>query len=127
MPWRAVATHLDPWPERSRLRKLAALQHLHLDWDGPLLLLGDMNAPAGRSRTWDAALAGGLRDVLPAGAPGTFPRYREPGPRTPRLDWILHSGPVRVLDARVVTERPRGTWASDHFPVLAVLEHDPAA
>jgi len=122
--WRAVATHLDPWPERSRLRELAALQRLHLEWEGPLLLLGDMNARAGRSRTWDAALAGGLRDVLPADAPGTFHRYREPGPRTPRLDWILHGGPVRVLDARVLADRPRGTWASDHFPVLAELEHD---
>lgn len=125
--WRAVATHLDPWPERTRLRQLAVLQQLHLGWGGPLLLLGDMNAAAGRSRTWDAARAGGLRDVLPPGAPGSYHRYRDPGPRTPRLDWILCSGPVRVVDARVLTERPRGVWASDHFPVLAALEHDPAA
>ncbi|MHC5559549.1 endonuclease/exonuclease/phosphatase family protein [Kocuria sp. U4B] len=125
--WRVLATHLDPWSERSRLRALAALQPAQLGWDGPLLLLGDMNAPAGRSRTWDAALAGGLRDVLPADAPGTFHRYREPGPRTPRLDWILHRGPVQVLGARVVAERPRGTWASDHFPVVAQLEAGPEA
>jgi endonuclease/exonuclease/phosphatase family metal-dependent hydrolase len=122
--WRAVATHLDPWPERGRLRQLAALQGLLLGWDGPLLLLGDMNAAAGRSRTWDAALAGGLRDTLPADAAGTFPRYREPGAGTPRLDWILYGGRVRVLDSRVLAERPRGVWASDHFPVLAELEHD---
>ncbi|MFI7483591.1 endonuclease/exonuclease/phosphatase family protein [Kocuria sp. M1R5S2] len=124
--WRAVATHLDPWPERARLRKLPALRQLHLEWEGPLVLLGDMNAAAGRSRTWQAALAGGLRDTLPADAPGTFHRYREPGARTPRLDWILHAGPVRVLDARVLADRPRGTWASDHFPVLAALEHERA-
>ncbi|MEX5303387.1 endonuclease/exonuclease/phosphatase family protein [Kocuria sabuli] len=122
--WRAVATHLDPWPESARLRQLAALQCLLLGWDGPRLLLADWNAAAGRSRTWDAALAGGLRDTLPPEAPGTFHRYREPGARTPRLDWILHGGPVRVLGARVLTERPRGVWASDHFPVLAELEHD---
>jgi endonuclease/exonuclease/phosphatase family metal-dependent hydrolase len=122
--WRVGATHLDPWPERARLRQLAALQGLLLGWDGPLVLLGDMNAAAGRSRTWDAALAGGLRDTLPPDAAGTFPRYREPGARTPRLDWILYGGPVRVLDARVLAERPRGVWASDHFPVLAELEHD---
>lgn len=122
--WRVAATHLDPWPERVRLRQLAALQAPHLAWAGPLVLLGDMNAAAGRSRTWDAALVGGLRDALPADAPGTFHRYRQPGPRTPRLDWILHGGPVRVLRARVVGDRPRGTWASDHFPVLAELEHD---
>lgn len=121
--WRVVATHLDPWPERARLRKLPALQLLHAGWDGPLLLLGDMNAAAGRSRTWQAALAGGWRDALPADAPGTFHRYRQPGARTPRLDWILHGGPVRVLDARVLVDRPRGIWASDHFPVLARVEH----
>lgn len=124
--WRVVATHLDPWSERFRLRALSTLQLDLLGWEGPLLLLGDMNAPAGRSRTWDAALVGGLRDALPPGAPGTFHRYRRPGPRTPRLDWILHNGAVRVLGARVLADRPRGTWASDHFPVLAELEagHD---
>ncbi|MGQ1798451.1 endonuclease/exonuclease/phosphatase family protein [Kocuria oceani] len=122
--WRAVATHLDPWPERARLRQLAALQGLLLGWEGPLLLLGDWNAAAGRSRTWDAAVAGGLRDTLPPDAPGTFHRYRPPGARTPRLDWILHGGPVRVLGSRVLAERPGGVWASDHFPVLAELEHD---
>ncbi|MFI7580484.1 endonuclease/exonuclease/phosphatase family protein [Kocuria kalidii] len=121
--WRAVATHLDPWPESARLRKLAVLQRLHQEWGGPLLLLGDMNAAAGRSRTWDAALSGGLRDTLPADAPGTFHRYRGPRPRTPRLDWILYGGPVRVLGSRVLADRPRGVWASDHFPVLARLEH----
>ena len=46
------------------------------------------------------------------------------GARTPRLDWILYGGPVRVLAARVLAERPRGVWASDHFPVRAELEHD---
>ncbi|KUG52035.1 MULTISPECIES: endonuclease/exonuclease/phosphatase family protein [Kocuria] len=122
--WRAVATHLDPWPEHSRLRQLAALQRRLVGGDGPLLVLGDMNAAAGRSRTWDAALAGGLRDTLPADAAGTFHRYRRPRARTPRLDWILYGGRVRVLDSRVLAERPRGVWASDHFPVLAELEHD---
>lgn len=123
--WRVVATHLDPWPERARLRAVGALQTEALDWAGPLLLLGDMNAPAGRSRTWDAVRAGGLRDALPPGAPGTFHRYRGPGPRVPRLDWILHGGPVRVLDARVLADRPRGRWPSDHFPVLARVEAVP--
>ena len=70
------------------------------------------------------AAAVGLRRTLPPDAAGTFPRYREPGARTPRLDWILYGGPVRVLDARVLAERPRGVWASDHFPVRAELEHD---
>ncbi|MFE7631223.1 endonuclease/exonuclease/phosphatase family protein [Kocuria sp. NPDC057446] len=127
--WWVGATHLDPWPERARLRQLAALQRLLLGRVGPLLLLGDMNAAAGRSRTWDAAIAGGLRDTLPADAAGTFHRYREPGARTPRLDWILCGGGVRVLDSRVLAERPLGVWASDHFPVLAEIEHDggPAA
>ncbi|MEX5296405.1 endonuclease/exonuclease/phosphatase family protein [Kocuria sp. CPCC 205268] len=122
--WRAVATHLDPWPEHSRLRQLAVLQRLLLGRDGPLLLLGDMNAAAGRSRTWDAALAGGLRDTLPPDAAGTFPRYREPRAGAPRLDWILYGGRVRVLGSRVLAERPRGVWASDHFPVLAEVELD---
>ncbi len=44
--------------------------------------------------------------------------------RNYRIDWILYRGPLRATDAAVDTRTFNGRTASDHYPVIAVLEWD---
>jgi endonuclease/exonuclease/phosphatase family metal-dependent hydrolase len=39
-----------------------------------------------------------------------------------KIDYVLCDPNWRVLGADVVTDRPFGTWPSDHYPVRADLE-----
>jgi endonuclease/exonuclease/phosphatase family metal-dependent hydrolase len=87
----------------------------------PVAVAGDLNeAPGGRS--WSALTASGLDD---AGAGEATPTFPARGPRS-RIDAILVSGTgVKVCDYRVPDEpelRSDLARATDHLPVLAVLE-----
>lgn len=93
----------------------------HPDCRDPVILMGDMNAPT-RSRAYrrltanlhDAQRVPGRRSSAPNRA--TFPsRYP-----SLRLDHILVSRSVQVLDARTV-RTPLASFASDHLPVVAEL------
>jgi endonuclease/exonuclease/phosphatase family metal-dependent hydrolase len=54
-------------------------------------------------------------------SPGTFCGFK--GLRTrDRIDWLLVSGPVRVLRATKLDTAMKGRWPSDHYPVLADVE-----
>lgn len=86
--------------------------------DAPMLLVGDLNAtPDSRPlalllASWFVA---GAADLAPTG-PAAEPRRK--------IDYVLYrpSGRWRVIESRVVAE----PVASDHRPVLAVLELRPA-
>lgn len=94
---------------------------------GPVLLMGDFNAP--ESDPLHAAVLGaGFTDVwrslhpdVPVGESGTFHRFtgRVDGPR---IDFIYASPFLKATEASVLRE-PNGTvWPSDHFPVRATVE-----
>ena len=79
---------------------------------------GDLNEPPG-APAWAALHAGGLRDLGP-GSGHTFPAR---SPRK-RIDAVLGSARVEVVEYRVV-DAPGVERASDHRPVLAVLQVPP--
>jgi endonuclease/exonuclease/phosphatase family metal-dependent hydrolase len=79
------------------------------------VLAGDFNEAPGKP-AWRAFQAGGLRDLGPESGV-TFPAR---GPRK-RIDGILGSTGVAALEYRVVDD-PLVERASDHRPVLAVLQ-----
>jgi endonuclease/exonuclease/phosphatase family metal-dependent hydrolase len=87
----------------------------------PVVVAGDLNeTPGGRS--WAALTGAGLDD---AGADEARPTFPARGPRS-RIDAILVSGEgVKVRDYRVPDEAELRTdvgRATDHLPLLAVLE-----
>lgn len=117
---RFIGTHLHHLPpEANRLRQAAELNRLFVsDSEAPpTILAGDLNAePASETialllaRWRDAAEPGPRQLTYPANEPRK------------RIDYILLR-PLgwRVLDTRVIPE----TVASDHAPVLAVVEWTP--
>jgi endonuclease/exonuclease/phosphatase family metal-dependent hydrolase len=79
------------------------------------VVAGDFNEPPGKP-AWRAFQAGGLRDLGPESGV-TFPAR---SPRK-RIDGILGSTGVAAVEYRVIDD-PLVERASDHRPVLAVLQ-----
>lgn len=113
-----AATHLDT-AEAPRLESVALIEEAFLsDPDAPALLAGDLNALTGSAtmlalaETWENAT---LREDL-----FTFPA----GTPTRQIDYIMYRPSRRwaVVETRVLNE----PVASDHRPILAVLELRPA-
>lgn len=111
-----VTTHLDHADEELRQEQSASLVARYRDVDGAVILAGDLNATPERpevqclSEVWELA--------EPQGVHATFPSDQ---PRT-RIDYVLASkrGGWRVRALVPIVE----TVASDHRPVLAILERD---
>ncbi len=93
-----------------------------------VIVLGDFNAVAGTSDTWQAATAPGLVDAWieaerRIGPPVTWSAFAPPRMGVDdRIDWILVGGPFRVLEAETVLHNHEGRYPSDHFPIFARLE-----
>jgi endonuclease/exonuclease/phosphatase family metal-dependent hydrolase len=84
----------------------------------PVIVLGDFNAPVGSS-TLRRIRAEGLERVPVRGSTFHFHRGIDV---IPAIDHILHSPGLSVKGAAVLRDRYLGTWPSDHYPVLAVLD-----
>lgn len=94
----------------------------------PVIVMGDFNAVAGSSDTWDAATAEGLRDAWHLADERNGPALTSAGFGPPpegregRIDWILVGGPVGVPRIETVIHSSEGRYPSDHYPVAATLE-----
>jgi endonuclease/exonuclease/phosphatase (EEP) superfamily protein YafD len=98
--------------------QLAELRRLVEAEDGPRVVAGDLNATSGH-RAYRGLLAAGLRDAhVERGRwwAATWPRDRWWSPPVARLDHVLVSADVAVLDVREGTGR-----GSDHRPVVVDL------
>ena len=97
-----------------------------------VVLMGDFNAVASSSQTWDAATGRGLRDAWHVAEKRHGPAVTSNGFRPPpedwegRIDWILVGGPVEVASIATLVESFDGRYASDHYPVLATLRVGPS-
>ncbi len=110
-----VGTHLDHQRDQSnRMMQVKRILELYENYELPIVLAGDLNAVPGSDpinlllRRWsDAARA----DPQP-----TFPSVKP----ARRIDYIMYKpkGRWKVVEIRVIDEKV----ASDHCPVLAVLE-----
>lgn len=128
-PWeggpalRFVATHLNYRDEAERVREVEAIQRALKQGEGadlPTVLAGDLNARPGTAPLklfapdWkDAAAEGGAGDAPEA---ATFPAEQP----VRRIDYVMlrPAAAWRVAETKVVAE----PVASDHRPVLAVVE-----
>ena len=109
-------THLDHESPAARRR---SAEFLAERMPGAILL-GDFNAEPGDdvhallTQVWrDAHEA----DATADGCTHTFHGFT--GDARVRLDWILAPPKVKVVEHRVVKERPNGALVSDHHPVMA--------
>lgn len=113
-----VSTHLD---ERSPARRRASASHLARQLDGhvPRVVLGDLNAET-RETLFDVLAEHGLRPVPVSPDVGTVHGFTG-GTAGRRIDHILVSDDIEIVDAAVVVDRHGGRLPSDHWPVVADL------
>jgi endonuclease/exonuclease/phosphatase family metal-dependent hydrolase len=121
-------THWDHFSRQARLEsaKLVVQTLQSLDPALPVVLTGDFNDRPGfagyrtlAAQLLDAELASHTRNE---GGDITFNGFGhdvEPGNK---IDYIFVSPGVDVLAHRVLTDRPQGLYASDHYPVAAELQ-----
>ncbi len=92
-----------------------------------VIVMGDFNAVAESSETWEVATSQGLRDAWliarqRRGPPLTSNGFGPPPEgREGRIDWVLVSDPIEVLDVATIVHSADGRYPSDHYPVLAKL------
>ena len=123
-------THFDHEVETAR-QKAAALVRDRLakaDAAVPVILTGDFNCGAGRSRAYDILTGEAhLADAwLMAGERvneglDTFNDFKPATHHGERIDWILVRGVSAVARAEIVTFGENGRYPSDHFPVVVDL------
>jgi len=100
-----VGTHLCHQSEETRFEQMTRIHSLFSDEeDAPVILAGDLNARKGSS-PMNVLLQNGWKD---ASSPDS------------RIDYILvrSKDPWEVVDVRIIKD----DVASDHYPVLVVLE-----
>jgi endonuclease/exonuclease/phosphatase family metal-dependent hydrolase len=113
---RVFNTHLDYRADaRVRVVQVAGMLTVMNQADGPVVLMGDLNAPPTAAEL--QPLFGRLRDVWrePEGIPAGF-TYPASKPIR-RIDYILTSPHLRALEVQVPPVQ-----ASDHRPVVATVE-----
>jgi len=129
--WVAVA-HLDHVGRDARLQQARIAAEWVRSRGGPVILLGDFNdEPGSAVHRLLTAPEVGLADTWEAlgrpEGPGSFTHHGFTGkPAKTRMDWILISRDLAVTDARIVTDRDRGRYPSDHFPYVAEIVPAPA-
>jgi len=131
-----VNTHFDHAGAEARLESARLVSdHIRaLRDDMPAIVMGDFNSPADSTagRPYAALLTGGgdpsraLVDAYRATHPhpgpdeGTFNAF-EGLIDGARIDWILVTPDIKVLEGDIDRRHLRGLYPSDHFPVTAVL------
>ena len=123
-------THFDHEVETARQKSAALIRDRLAQTDParPLILVGDFNCLAGRSRaheiltreagltdTWDAA-----PERANAGL-NTYNAFQPPVRGDERIDWILARRPAAVEAAGIVDYTGLPQFPSDHFPVTATV------
>jgi endonuclease/exonuclease/phosphatase family metal-dependent hydrolase len=114
-----VSTHLDQRHDENRTASAKQLAGWLEELDHPTIVVGDLNAGP-TSDAVKALEAIGLRSAVPDDAPGTNHDYGKFEP-TKRIDHILVSSHWQVGEAQVVTEKPKGRFPSDHWPIVVDL------
>lgn len=112
-------THLDSDSSAFRSRSSAQLASW-MDPTRPRIVLGDLNAEMGQLSI-EPLLRSGYRPALPPMAGGTNHDFtgRRDGSR---IDHVLVSADVAIVDGRVEHPKPGGRLPSDHWPVVADLQ-----
>ena len=131
---RVVNTHLEPLDDAVKLAQARELVGALAGDDGPVVLLGDFNAPPVGSQVTDSITAAGFTDAWAAVHPSepglTCCHHTSLTDPTPdfdeRIDYVFMRGGPTAVAAEVVGEEPAdrtasGLWPSDHAGVVATL------
>ena len=123
-------THLDHEVEVARQKSALLIREriTALKTDLPIVLTGDFNCAAGRSRAYDTLMKeGGFTDTWSSAKArenesfNSFHGFKEPKKNGVRIDWILARRAATVERAEIVTFAKASQYPSDHFPVAAWL------
>ena len=107
-------THLQHDDGQTREKQAAKIDELFGKAEGVFILAGDLNARPGSApvkalaKNWAFATEPGGKGLLTI--PSDVPKQQ--------IDYVLFRGKFKVTEAKVIEEKV----ASDHRPVLAVLE-----
>ncbi|MGW8265793.1 MAG: endonuclease/exonuclease/phosphatase family protein [Longimicrobiales bacterium] len=121
-PLRVYGTHFDHRGETARLES-ARLIARHAEHGPPAVILGDLNADEGSEPLgvfFDLGYRSAFRTLHPRSNVGTFNGFQDPSGGS-RIDHILLDRRITPRRADVLDQKPAGGWASDHFPVTAVI------
>lgn len=94
----------------------------------PVLLIGDFNAGAGRTKAFDLLTEGGFladtwltaRERINDGV-DSFNGFAPIAHTGERIDWVLARGGVSAERAEILTFSRENQYPSDHFPVMVSL------
>lgn len=124
-------THFDHQSElaREESAKLVRERITALKTKLPVLLIGDFNAAAGKSKAYDILTADGFLVDAWLAAPkrqgeglDTFNGFHPTKKNGERIDWIFTHGKATVTSAEISTYSRDGQFPSDHFPVTAIIK-----
>lgn len=127
-----VNTHLDHMSEAARGGGAQLIRDRLADVPGPVVVVGDMNTPRPEGAAWQAFTGAPQADAFVEAWTvaerrlgedvETFHAYASEPTGEGRIDWILVRGDVRVEAVGTNTTTVDGAFASDHWPVQAVIE-----
>jgi Metal-dependent hydrolase len=123
-------THFDHAVELARQKSATLLRWRiqQLPAELPVIVTGDFNSSPNSAAYRTLTDEGFLTDAWKSSpirkneSIGTFNSFQGIRTNGPRIDWILTRGNVKTLESAIDITKPNGQWASDHFPVLSVLE-----
>lgn len=124
-----INTHFDHQSEPARIKSTEAMATLAKTFEKlPTIITGDFNSAAHKSGAYATLVgSGAFKDTWDATsrkltkAFGTFPGYKDPVVGGDRIDWVLASPAVTILEAAINMLRVRGRYPSDHAPVHALV------
>jgi endonuclease/exonuclease/phosphatase family metal-dependent hydrolase len=127
-------THFSPRAGQQHLEAAARINErvAALPPGSAVVVMGDFNAAAGWSETWEVATSTGLRDAWDVATERVGPAQTYGGFRPPedngmgRIDWILVGGPVEVARVETILDNQAGRYPSDHYAVLAAVRVRPS-
>jgi endonuclease/exonuclease/phosphatase family metal-dependent hydrolase len=124
-------THFDNDVQAARKKSATLVRErvVALGTNLPIILSGDFNSEAGNKKAYSILTKDDFFEDTWLTSPvrrgegiGTFNGFKSTPTDGVRIDWILTRGNVKLESIEIVTNRPDGKWASDHFPVVAHLE-----
>lgn len=115
-------THLDHISAESRIKSAMMMVEIFKN-NQRVIIMGDFNLNAGCEH-YGYFIDSGFKDTQKSDTMcyGTWGGYKPPVVDGERIDWILCSEDVTVINSEVDTFNIEGKYASDHLPVRARLE-----
>jgi endonuclease/exonuclease/phosphatase family metal-dependent hydrolase len=122
-------THMDHKSEPARQNGIGVIEAHLAPYAGdlPIILTGDFNSSAGKSKAYEFAIGKGFKDSWveapeKKGPIVTISNFKAPKPEADeRIDWILYRGNAQALECETVTYNENGRYPTDHCPVFGVL------